>query len=155
VIGVLVAVLLTLPNGYGLSGARSMTWVYTALSVFVASTVVLADPFSAVPWHRWLMTGTAVLTALLLAGVAILLARPASGRFFREYRAVRQHTAAQRRAVLYRQPHRYGPAYPYPPVVSPTAVYPPSAHPAPPHSPPSNPPPPARHRAAEDERRPE
>jgi len=155
VCGVLVTVLLTLLDGYGWSGARAMTWVYTGLSVLVAGTVVLADPFAAIPWHRWLMTGTAVLTALLLAGGAVLLAGPASGRFFREYRAARQRIAAQRRAARHRQPFRPGPAYPYPPVVvSPTAVYPPpSANPAPSNPPPPNPPPPASHPGAEDERR--
>lgn len=132
VLGVAVAAVLTLLTGHGWSGARSLTWVYSGLAALVAGTLVLSDPFSAVRWHRWLMTGTAVLTVLMLAGGAVLLARPASGRFFRDHRAARQNRVARRRAAAYhQQPQRYGPAYPPRP-------YPP-APPTPPIAPPQRP----------------
>jgi hypothetical protein len=112
IVGAAIAVLLVWLDAYGWSAARVLTYVYSGLSAVVAVALVVSHPFSGIVWHDRLMTATTVLTLLLLAGAIVMLMRPASRQFFRDYSAIRQEAANQRRAARLQQMQRFRPPYP-------------------------------------------
>ncbi|MDP9795319.1 membrane protein YdbS with pleckstrin-like domain [Catenuloplanes nepalensis] len=111
-----LAVLLALLDLSGRPGARTITYLLGALAFVFCVVVVAFDVFAAVPWHRWLMIGAALLTAGLVIAAGVLLALPSSRGWFR--------LAAQQRAVRAAQARlaRQQPIYPfYPPMRPPGA----------------------------------
>ena len=110
------SILLAVLDALGRPAARVLTWIFGGLAVCVAGSILLLDLFVAIPWHRWLMTGTAVLTLVFVLATGVLLGLHSSGEYFR---AARQARAARRAAArLTGAPsHRPSPGYlptPYP-----------------------------------------
>ena len=118
-VGAALVVLLLWLDAYGWSAARVLTYVYSGLSLVVALVLLLSNPFSGIAWHDRLMIAITVLTMLLLLGAIVLLMRPASAQFFRDYRSVRREAANQRREARLRQAQRFGLPPPPPPASGP------------------------------------
>ncbi|NUR74449.1 MAG: hypothetical protein HOU81_26865 [Hamadaea sp.] len=97
-----VIVLCTVLDAYGWPIARWLTWTYSVFAAAIAGIVLLVNSRAVIPWHRWSITVTAVLSLFAVAGGSILLAQPASGRFFSDCQA-RRRGAARQRAVAWQQ----------------------------------------------------
>lgn len=96
VLGVGVALLLALSDARGSAGGRVLTWIFAGVAGCVSGAVLLLDLFAAVAWHRWLMTGTALLTLGFVLATSVLLALPRSTGYVRAVRQAR----VERRAAL-------------------------------------------------------
>jgi hypothetical protein len=135
------SVLLAVLDAQGRRAARVLTWIFGGVAVCVAGCLLLFGVFGAIPWHRWLMTGTAVLTLVFVPATGVLLALPSSGRYFR---AAREYREAHRPRARAYPPA--GPGYPPPMPGYPPPPYPPRYPPAygRPPMPPGTYPPPGR-----------
>lgn len=74
----------------GRPAARTLTWILGGVAGCIALILLLLDPFDAISWHRWLMTGTSLITVTFTATMTVLIARRSSGEYFRDVHAARQ-----------------------------------------------------------------
>lgn len=109
-----LALLLSLLGWAGRPTARTLINVLSGIAVAVAAALLLLDPFSAIPWHRWLMAGVAALTLILVVACGVLLSLPTSRTWFRQARAVRParqwSLAARNPGYPQTPPYRHTPA---------------------------------------------
>ncbi|HEY1177072.1 MAG TPA: hypothetical protein VGF17_13025, partial [Phytomonospora sp.] len=69
-----LAVLLAFLDERGRGPARVLTWILGAFAICVAGAFLLFDPFTVTTWHHVLMTGSSILTLVLVIAVVVLLA---------------------------------------------------------------------------------
>ncbi|GAB2962647.1 hypothetical protein GCM10027280_59370 [Micromonospora polyrhachis] len=118
VLAVGLSILLALLDAHGRPAGRVLTWIFSVVAVVIAGSILMLDLFAPIPWHRWQMAGTAVLTLGVMAATGVLLMLPSSSAYFRaarDFRTARQAAIrlARQQAGYYRRPG-YPPA-PYPP----------------------------------------
>jgi hypothetical protein len=135
-----VSLILAYFAGQGRRAARILTWIAAGITLLVCGFMLYLG-VAPISWFDQLTLGLNAAMMLLSAASIVLLALPASSRYYREVRAA----ALARRAQQWRPiPPPYRPAFPsYPPAPGPFPGYPP--HPGAPQHPawqPALPPPP-------------